>query len=96
MSVLVPSEGQGKGLNVPTKLLISIVFRRCRATRCDDCCRNLPVSICREANKRHASHTACLNSLQAAKNIHESMLDAVVRAPVNWYDVTPIGRILNR
>ena len=34
--------------------------------------------------------------LQAAKNIHESMLDAMIRAPIDWYDVTPIGRILNR
>lgn len=34
--------------------------------------------------------------LQAAKNIHEDMLEAMIHAPIDWYDVTPIGRILNR
>lgn len=33
----------------------------------------------------------------AAKSIHKHMLNRVINAPINLYfDITPIGRILNR
>lgn len=32
----------------------------------------------------------------AAKRFHEQMLLSAMRAPVAFYDTTPIGRILNR
>lgn len=32
----------------------------------------------------------------AAKNLHHKLLRGVFRAPVSWFDVTPVGRIINR
>lgn len=47
--------------------------------------------------------TSCLRQylnmmgcLRAARNLHSEALRAVVHAPVLFYDVTPMGRILNR
>ena len=38
-----------------------------------------------------------ISSWRAAKKLHEEMLNKVLNAPINLYfDVTPIGRILNR
>ena len=34
--------------------------------------------------------------VRAARNLHANALAAVVRSPVWWFDITPIGRILNR
>ncbi|KAJ2743758.1 hypothetical protein GGI20_003515 [Coemansia sp. BCRC 34301] len=35
-------------------------------------------------------------SIQASKKVHESMLRGVLRSPMSFFDVTPLGRILNR
>ncbi len=38
-----------------------------------------------------------ISNWKAAKKIHEGMLNKVLNAPINLYfDVTPVGRILNR
>jgi ATP-binding cassette subfamily C (CFTR/MRP) protein 1 len=34
--------------------------------------------------------------LRASKRLHDGLTDAVLRAPVAFFDVTPIGRVLNR
>ena len=45
----------------------------------------------------------CLRSItnltsgwRASKRVHHNSLAALVRAPVSFFDTTPIGRILNR
>ena len=39
----------------------------------------------------------CLNTLiMSSKNLHNSMLTAVLKAPVLFFDTNPVGRILNR
>ncbi|KAJ3094872.1 hypothetical protein HDU97_007516 [Phlyctochytrium planicorne] len=35
-------------------------------------------------------------SMQAGKNIHRSMMQRLVRAPMKFFEVTPMGRIVNR
>lgn len=35
-------------------------------------------------------------TLRAALELHEEMLMSVFRCPSAWFDVTPIGRIINR
>ncbi|KAJ2260833.1 hypothetical protein GGI01_002727 [Coemansia sp. RSA 376] len=35
-------------------------------------------------------------SIRASKKIHENMLRGVLRSPMSFFDVTPLGRILNR
>ncbi|KAJ1782494.1 hypothetical protein LPJ59_006797, partial [Coemansia sp. RSA 2399] len=35
-------------------------------------------------------------SIRASREIHESMLRGVLRSPMSFFDVTPLGRILNR
>ncbi|CAG2109458.1 unnamed protein product [Medioppia subpectinata] len=37
-----------------------------------------------------------LGSIRAAKQLHRLMLNRILRAPILFYDTTPIGRILNR
>lgn len=38
-----------------------------------------------------------VGALGAAKYLHNSLLNSVLRAPMNtFFDVTPLGRILNR
>ncbi|KZV64400.1 P-loop containing nucleoside triphosphate hydrolase protein [Peniophora sp. CONT] len=36
-----------------------------------------------------------LCSLRSSKNLHDSMLNSVMRAPLTWYELTPSGRIMN-
>ncbi|KAA8499784.1 ABC transporter C family member 2 [Porphyridium purpureum] len=36
------------------------------------------------------------SSIAASKRFHSRMLDTVLRAPMSWFDATPIGRVLNR
>ena len=39
----------------------------------------------------------CLNALiNSSKNLHNSMLAAVLKAPVLFFDTNPVGRVLNR
>ena len=35
-------------------------------------------------------------SLTCAKNLHNQMLSCILRAPMEFFDTTPTGRILNR
>lgn len=37
-----------------------------------------------------------MGTLQAAKSLHVFMLWGIFRAPLSFYDATPIGRILSR
>ena len=37
-----------------------------------------------------------LSALRASRIIHKKSLSALVRAPVSYFDTTPVGRILNR
>ncbi|XP_071784449.1 ATP-binding cassette sub-family C member 8-like isoform X1 [Asterias amurensis] len=37
-----------------------------------------------------------ISSLFAARKLHNSMLNSVMRAPMRFFDITPIGRVLNR
>lgn len=37
-----------------------------------------------------------LSALRASRVIHHRSLTALVRAPVTFFDTTPVGRILNR
>ncbi|XP_032413049.1 ATP-binding cassette sub-family C member 4 [Xiphophorus hellerii] len=34
--------------------------------------------------------------VKAAQNLHNSMFNAILRAPVRFFDINPIGRVLNR
>jgi len=39
---------------------------------------------------------ASLRQVRAAGNLHEYMLTNVLKAPMSFFDTTPIGRIVNR
>lgn len=43
-----------------------------------------------------SSINASIGTYKAANNIHDSMLDNVVRSTVRFFDTTPSGRIINR
>jgi len=37
-----------------------------------------------------------LSALRASRVIHHNSLTTLVRAPITFFDTTPVGRILNR
>jgi len=37
-----------------------------------------------------------IHRLKASKKLHDSLTESILRAPVAFFDVTPIGRVLNR
>lgn len=43
-----------------------------------------------------ASLTTFVGTLSAAKILHQHILYNVMRTPVSFFDITPVGRILNR
>lgn len=44
----------------------------------------------------HRSLFQSLASLRASTKMHDAMVVRVMRAPVGWFERTPLGRILNR
>ena len=38
----------------------------------------------------------CVIGLRAAKKLHANMLQSLLRAPTSFFDMTPVGRIVNR
>lgn len=57
------------------------------ALRC--CCRCL-----RHIARRTVFFFATL--LRSSQNLHNSMLARIVRAPITFFDATPVGRVINR
>lgn len=51
-------------------------------------------SICLSVRTRSLFQS--LASLKASTSLHDSMTERVMRAPVGWFERTPLGRILNR
>eukprot|EP00041_Stephanoeca_diplocostata_P028197 m.790864 g.790864 ORF g.790864 m.790864 type:complete len:1581 (+) comp23327_c0_seq3:295-5037(+) len=43
-----------------------------------------------------AAITLAFGAIAAANKLHTRMLDKVMRAPMSWFDTTPMGRIVNR
>jgi ATP-binding cassette subfamily C (CFTR/MRP) protein 1 len=43
-----------------------------------------------------ATITFVLGSLRSSSNLHFKMLHRILRAPMHFFDTTPIGRIVNR
>mmetsp|Transcript_28549 Transcript_28549/g.67042 ORF Transcript_28549/g.67042 Transcript_28549/m.67042 type:complete len:1480 (+) Transcript_28549:1-4440(+) len=37
-----------------------------------------------------------MHRLKASQKLHDGLTDAVLRAPISFFDVTPVGRVLNR
>lgn len=43
-----------------------------------------------------ATLTLYIGTLEAAKYIHNNLLNRVLHAPMEWFDLTPAGRVINR
>ena len=43
-----------------------------------------------------ASSMTYLGGYIASKRLFKGMLDSVTQATMHWYDITPVGRIMNR
>ena len=54
----------------------------------------LSIVLCITASVRY--YLVYRRSIQASKQLFESLIFAVLRAPLRWLDTVPIGRVLNR
>uniref|UniRef100_A0A914LQE5 Uncharacterized protein n=2 Tax=Meloidogyne incognita TaxID=6306 RepID=A0A914LQE5_MELIC len=37
-----------------------------------------------------------IGMIKASRKLHQTMLKSVLRSPMSWFDITPLGRIMNR
>ncbi|KAI1299646.1 Multidrug resistance-associated protein 1 [Halotydeus destructor] len=54
------------------------------------------LGVCQAVSLFVANLNVFLGTLKATAEIHDNMLNHVLRAPMSFYDTTPLGRMLNR
>ncbi|CAI0545474.1 unnamed protein product [Linum tenue] len=54
------------------------------------------LSLCQVSLTLGTSYWLIIASLRAAKRLHDSMLDTILRAPMLFFHTNPLGRVINR